>query len=153
MGYFAQAGLGSNETERSQYESWLLDQTQMIWNLFSQKFTRLWETDLKGDQVSPNLQASKNGQAVTWQLRSQYMKRLFDDSIRFAGAEMIRRTLGLAHVADLDTISDPDQKAACEHRNLRTARELLVHHDRYTRIEEVMELALSNRNLRIALSP
>ena len=47
------------------------------------------------------------------------MRRLFEDALGFAGAAMIRRTLGLAHNIDMDTIADPDLRAACERRNLR----------------------------------
>jgi 5-methylthioribose kinase len=32
----------------------------------------------------------------------------FQDSIGFAGCEIIRRTIGLAHVADLDTIENKE---------------------------------------------
>ena len=39
---------------------------------------------------------------------------------------MIRRTLGLAHNIDLETITDPNLRASCERRNLGLARELLA---------------------------
>lgn len=32
------------------------------------------------------------------------LKQAFEDAAGFAGCEMIRRTIGLAHVADLETI-------------------------------------------------
>jgi 5-methylthioribose kinase len=39
---------------------------------------------------------------------------------------MVRRTLGLAHNIDFEAIAAPDLRAACERRNLRLARELVV---------------------------
>ena len=54
------------------------------------------------------------------------MRQLFVDALGFAGAAMIRRTLGLAHNIDLETIEDPDLRAGCERRNLRLARELIA---------------------------
>lgn len=43
-----------------------------------------------------------------------------------AGAFIIRRLLGIAHVADMDSIADADTRAACELRALRFGRHLLV---------------------------
>jgi 5-methylthioribose kinase len=54
------------------------------------------------------------------------MRCLFDDALGFAGAAMIRRTLGLAHNIDMEWIEDPDRRADCERRNLRLARELIT---------------------------
>ena len=51
---------------------------------------------------------------------------LFLDSLGFAGAKMIRRIVGIAHVEDLDSIQDADVRANCERKALRFGRELLV---------------------------
>ena len=48
------------------------------------------------------------------------------NSLAFAGAKMIRRILGLAHVEDLEAIADPERRARCEAKALQLARELLV---------------------------
>jgi 5-methylthioribose kinase len=71
--------------------------------------------------------------------------RLFDDSLRFAASEMIRRILGLAHVADLDDIADPDTRALCEARALRAARELLINHRKYTGIASAIAMMREER--------
>lgn len=42
------------------------------------------------------------------------------------GAEMIRRTIGVAHVADLDGIEDRGQRSLCEFKSLRVGRALLL---------------------------
>ena len=47
-------------------------------------------------------------------------------SLAFAGAKMIRRILGLAHVEDMEAIADSERRAHCEAKALRLARELLV---------------------------
>lgn len=43
-----------------------------------------------------------------------------------AGAFIIRRLVGIAHTADMDSIADADVRAACELRALRFGRHLLV---------------------------
>ena len=54
------------------------------------------------------------------------MKRLFADTLSFAGIKMIRRILGLAHIEDLESIKDPARRAACEKQALTLARELIL---------------------------
>ncbi len=48
--------------------------------------------------------------APVWQLpagaRADFMQGLLRDAVGYCGAEMIRRTIGLAHVADLEEIAD-----------------------------------------------
>jgi len=39
-----------------------------------------------------------------------YMRELFVDSLGFAGAKMIRRIVGIAHVEDLESIANPDTR-------------------------------------------
>jgi 5-methylthioribose kinase len=39
---------------------------------------------------------------------------------------MVRRVVGIAHVADLDSIADPDVRAAAEQRALEFGQRLLV---------------------------
>jgi len=69
------------------------------------------------------------------------MGRLFADSVGFAAAKMIRRILGLAHVADLESIADPDIRAKCETKALRLARDMLVNRNAYKMIDDVTAAA------------
>jgi 5-methylthioribose kinase len=65
------------------------------------------------------------------------MRALFEDALGFAGAAMIRRTLGLAHNIDMEHIADPDLRASCERRNLALARDLVVNAAGYADIRAV----------------
>lgn len=38
------------------------------------------------------------------------LKNAFEEAVGFAGCELIRRTIGLAHVADLDEITPFDKR-------------------------------------------
>ncbi len=142
LGYFSQAGLACNPPE---YEAWLLEQVEQIWSKFERKFCGLWDQHLQGDYLPERLLTGDSGALVINRVRSDYMARLFDDSVRFAASEMIRRILGLAHVADLDDIADPDERALCEARALRAARELLINHRKYTGIMSVLGMVREER--------
>jgi 5-methylthioribose kinase len=54
------------------------------------------------------------------------MRVLFEDTLAFGAAKMIRRIHGLAHVEDLESIADPERRARCEAKALTLARELMV---------------------------
>jgi 5-methylthioribose kinase len=142
LGYFSQVGLAGNPPE---YEAWLLEQVVEIWSGFEGKFSALWDGHLQGDYLPPRLLTEDSRAEVVSRVRRDYLARVFDDSLRFAASEMIRRILGLAHVADMDNIVDPEQRAVCEARALRAARELLVNHGKYTKIMDVVAMVRSER--------
>ncbi len=73
------------------------------------------------------------------------MRVLFEDSLAFAGAKMIRRILGLAHVEDLELIADPERRAHCETKALRLARELLVRPQDFSGVADVAAAARAAR--------
>ncbi len=136
MSVFAQGAV--SDAKARTYEAWILKQIVEIWTEFDRKFSALWETNLTGDHLSKVLATDKK---LLSEVRSRFMRRLFEDSLGFAGTEMIRRILGLAKVADLETIADLKVKAACETKSLRMARELMVNSKTIRDIEGVAELA------------
>ena len=69
--------------------------------------------------------------------RGRYLDALFQDTVGFAAAKMIRRILGLAHNIDLEWIEDADMRAACETRCLRLARDMMVNTVNYRSINDV----------------
>jgi hypothetical protein len=75
----------------------------------------------------------------------RYLANILVDSLGYAGAKMTRRVVGIAHVADLEAITDPDVKAVCERAALRCARRLVLEADKLTSIEDVTAVAESSR--------
>jgi 5-methylthioribose kinase len=142
LAYYSQAGLGCNAPD---YEDWLLQQAEQIWSKFAAKFSALWDTHLAGDYLPARLLTPDSRTHVVHRMRTDYLARLFDDSLGFAASEMIRRILGLAHVADMDAIAEPEARARSEARALYAARELLVNHGKYRSISQVLELVRAQR--------
>jgi 5-methylthioribose kinase len=73
--------------------------------------------------------------------RKRFMRMIFEDSLAFAGAKMIRRVLGLAHTEDLESIADAERRAACESKVLALGRELLIGAKGFSGIADVVEAA------------
>ena len=67
--------------------------------------------------------------------------RLYEDTIGFAAAKMIRRILGLAHNIDFEWMEDPARRARGEFRVLRLARDLMVNAGGYRGVGAVAEAA------------
>jgi 5-methylthioribose kinase len=59
----------------------------------------------------------------------------------FAGVEIHRRILGLAHNADFETIEDEDLRAKCEAKALRFGRHLAVNRHNIHSLDEINTLA------------
>lgn len=126
LAYLAQDGHDPQE-RREGYRAWILDTVEAFWSSFERQFLALWrDTGRQGDAFPPGLHADTASAETLESFRQETMRRLFADTIGFAAAKMIRRILGLAHVEDLESIADPDVRAACETRALRLAREMML---------------------------
>ncbi len=69
------------------------------------------------------------------------MQDIWQDTLGFAGVEMIRRTLSLAHIAENDTIENEELRADCEARGLKLGRQVVVNRSRMNSIAVVNDLA------------
>ena len=141
LAYFSQSGHEAKPDERDAYRDWILQTIEAVWTLFDQRFRALWNKAHAGDTFMPALFAAGPEQAAFTSAQDAYMRRLFVDSLGFGGCKMTRRILGLAHVEDMESIADPDRRAACETRALRLARAMMVEGAGFADIKAVNEAA------------
>jgi 5-methylthioribose kinase len=137
LAYFSQSGHETRIGGRDDYREWILKTVESIWILFDQRFRALWNGAHAGETFAPEFFASAAGPVAFKEAQDAYMRRLFIESLGFAGAKMTRRILGLAHVEDLESIVDPDRRAACEKRALKLARALMVEGEGFADIHAV----------------
>ncbi|WP_459499657.1 S-methyl-5-thioribose kinase [Bacillus sp. C1] len=88
---------------------------EKTWSNFVQTFTKLWVLEGIGPYTK-----EKQWLAII-------LQNIFADAVGFAGCEIIRRTIGLAHVADLDDIEDKNRRIQVKKHALYLGRELLLH--------------------------
>lgn len=119
LSYFAQDGHGPGAAPM---QAWLITQVGRLWDTFAARFAELWRTERTGDAYPVDLY----DEAGSEQALARFLARLEQDALGFAGAKMTRRIVGLAKVADMETIADETVKAACERRALSLARALIV---------------------------
>lgn len=139
LAYFAAPAHGRD----ANYQSWLLQQIDALWQNFVQHFTAQWHARTAaapgGDIYAPRIMTDSPA-LMTDGLNTRLMA-IWQDTIGFAACKMIRRILGLAHVEDLESIPDPAVRAACETNALKLARDMLVNRYRYLQPTTIAELA------------
>ncbi|GGE68861.1 S-methyl-5-thioribose kinase [Priestia taiwanensis] len=102
----------SREEER---QAVLFTHIETTWNVFSDTFSALWH------QHSVDAYTTLD----TW--RIAVLANIFREAVGFAGCEIIRRTIGLAHVADLDGIEDETRRIHAKKQALKLGTALLLH--------------------------
>ncbi len=148
LAFFSQDGHEDAPGARDGYRAWILDQAQTVWRGFAERFLALWRAARAGDAYSAGLFTSEQDRSALEAERQRFMRVLFEDALAFAGAKMIRRILGLAHVEDLETIADPERRAKCEINALTLGRELLLGDRGFSDIGDVAEAAKAIRSPR-----
>ena len=141
MAYHAMSAHIRDEAACARSQNWLLDVTRDTWTSFAAEFRRLWETERTGILYPATLYEGQGDDATSRRACDELLAEIFADLLGFAGIEMHRRILGLAHVAEFDSIEDPDQRAPLEERSLRLGRDLVLERRRIADIETVLGMA------------
>jgi 5-methylthioribose kinase len=118
LSYYSQSA-----TNGKDYSEWILTQINILYNSFFNKFLEIWNENAINEKMV-NIEVLKGDSLTTFQ--NDFMKKIWSDSIGFAGMKMIRRVIGIAHVADLDSIKDDDIRSNCEKRVLALGRKLIL---------------------------
>ncbi|WP_028536410.1 S-methyl-5-thioribose kinase [Paludibacterium yongneupense] len=139
--YFSQPGHETRAGERTDYGEWILAQIDLFWRHFVLRYQQLWREQTEGDAYPVTLFEEADGQRALQDERQRAVAALLDDTLGFAGAEIIRRILGFAHNREFEAIPDPDVRARLERRALQLARRLLLEKERFGSIEAVLAAA------------
>jgi 5-methylthioribose kinase len=126
LAFFAQKNYPENRTS---YRPWILEVIEQFWIGFWGHFSELWQQRPKA--VLFPMKVGKIQEMALERLNEQ----LWADTLGFAGCEVIRRIVGLAHVEDLECIEDPKKRADSEREALEFARKLIVETFKYPSAE------------------
>jgi 5-methylthioribose kinase len=129
LNYSAQEGLHADESERKQYREYLLRSVSEVWITFDTEFRSLWKEHI--DDVIYG----------TPGYLDEFMNKLLQDTAGYAGCKMMRRVIGLAGVADLNTIEDEQVRAKAERVALQIGQALVMERTQIKSITDIVELA------------
>ncbi|MGI5453323.1 S-methyl-5-thioribose kinase [Streptomyces sp. CA-249302] len=96
------------------------DQLRLSWEAFEREFRALWPTRVDTFFDDAYL--------------DRFLRRVWTESLGYAGTEIIRRIIGFAHLTDLTTLPDP---VPASRRALLLGRELIVRRAELTGPQEV----------------
>ncbi len=91
-----------------------LNDLRALWLSFSERFLQLARDETQDSALA------EEGYAA------QFLQVVWHDAVGYCGAELIRRTIGLAHVADLDGIKDDAMRADCQRHALSLGQKLIL---------------------------
>ncbi|MES0028997.1 S-methyl-5-thioribose kinase [Mesorhizobium sp. M0040] len=149
MAFFSQRG-HEQDGSRDAMRDYLLGVTVETWSVFRAEFSHLWRTERTGMLYQKSLFEDQGDRLGAEQALDYMLHSIWTDLLGFAGVEVHRRILGLAHNADFETIADPDLRARCEAKALKFGRHLAVNRRQIHSIDEVNRLAaLIERESRI----
>ncbi|MER9129924.1 S-methyl-5-thioribose kinase [Mesorhizobium sp. M0768] len=149
MAFFSQRG-HEQDGSRDAMRGYLLGVTVETWSVFRAEFSHLWRTGRTGMLYQKSLFEDQGDRLGAEQALDHMLQSIWTDLLGFAGVEVHRRILGLAHNADFETIADPDLRARCEAKALKFGRHLAVNRRQIHSIDEVNRLAaLIERESRI----
>jgi 5-methylthioribose kinase len=134
INYCAHEGQTLDRKERLQYHDYLLNLVQEIWTIFEEEFRTLWKEKAREPY------ASMKG------YEDDYLLRLLQDTLGFAGCKMIRRVIGLAHVPDLESIDDPKLRAKGERLALAIGQQLVLKRENVRKISDLTSLVRNVKN-------
>ncbi|MDQ0058886.1 S-methyl-5-thioribose kinase [Paenibacillus harenae] len=132
LDYAGQEHWMSDEAMREDFRQYLITSIIEIWNQFESKFRTLWN-----EQGVDRLANSAAG------YQDYYMKRLLQDAVGFAGCKMVRRVVGLAHVADIDRIPDDATREKAQRLALAIGTSLIRGNRQTQTIEQAIDTALT----------
>ncbi|MEH2922673.1 S-methyl-5-thioribose kinase [Samsonia erythrinae] len=91
-----------------------LDDIRTLWQTFSTRFLALSERESRDPALA------ESGYAAL------FLQQVWRDAVGYCGTELIRRTIGLAHVADLDGIQEAEARLACQRHAISLGRTLVL---------------------------
>ena len=103
-----------------------LTDIQELWNTFAERFQAL------ANEKTRDAALGAPGYA------SAFLKKVWHDAIGFCGTELIRRSVGLSHVADIDTIQDKAMRHECLRHAITLGKALIVIAERIDSAEELV---------------
>ncbi|MEF3309015.1 S-methyl-5-thioribose kinase [Paenibacillus sp. GYB004] len=130
LNFAGQEGWSPDAASRAEYREYLLTTVKDTWTTFEREFRSLWN-DRSVDRISN-----------TPGFQDIYVEQLLRDTIGYAGCKMVRRIVGLAHVADIDKIEDAAAKERAQRLALAIGKALIKHHRSAASIDEVLDIAV-----------
>lgn len=123
LNYCAQPGHFGPRDAAAHREQRLQD-IRELWLTFAERFTALARTKTR------DVALGYPGYV------ERFLKHVWQDAIGYCGTELVRRTVGMSHVADLDTIEEHETRIACIGHAIELGKFLIVIADQIDNVDQ-----------------
>ncbi|WP_088102368.1 S-methyl-5-thioribose kinase [Halalkalibacter urbisdiaboli] len=128
LNFVAQAGHIEDENELTTFRSYLLSVIEETWTVFESEFKILWENEsVEVFHKVPNYV-------------DDVLATIWEDALGFAGCKMIRRIIGLAHVADIDSIVSDSARLSAQQTAIKMGRALIVKRTKLKTLNDLLNI-------------
>ncbi|WP_105172152.1 S-methyl-5-thioribose kinase [Pseudoalteromonas sp. T1lg24] len=131
LNYCSQNARISEIPKRRQMQTYLLTTIQQVINEFAES----WLSLAKEQTRDLSLQAPGYAE--------YFVNQIIKDALGFAGTELVRRTIGLAHVSDIDGIEDDAARLQVQQQTLILGEQLILHAETAHDKESAFNLIIS----------
>ncbi|WP_226534486.1 S-methyl-5-thioribose kinase [Fictibacillus halophilus] len=127
LNHLSQNAHAKEPFHRESVQSFLLQTIEKTWETYTETFKELWH----GKSSDPFTKIEG--------VLESFLQNTFQEVIGFAGCEVIRRTIGLAHVADLDSIEQKDIELFYKKKALELGSYLIKNQRKFTSITQLKD--------------
>ena len=123
------------QDNNSRYSNFILDTINSVWRQFNEKFLRLWNET----EESALLTKGFSNDEILQTYQEQYMQRLLQESIGFAGCKIIRRQFGIAGVEDIRGIEDDALREKANRLALEVGERFIKQYHTVKTVDDIMK--------------
>jgi 5-methylthioribose kinase len=136
LNYTAQEAHIKNKKDRDAFQAYLFETMDTTWETFENEFRRLSKEESNDLSLKDPL------------FVDQFLLQVKQDALGFAGCKVLRRVIGLASVADLESIADPELRAQSERMALYIGRQLLLQRNLWSTADSLSTNIIASLNQR-----
>jgi 5-methylthioribose kinase len=140
LNYLSHFAHTKDKEKRQQYQEYLLETVQAIWQKFSTKFDTTWENNNRGDLVPPKYWDYPTGQKDFAEYRQRYIHKILQETAGHGGVKFLRRMLGIVSVWDISSIENDQERAAIEAAALRIGQRWILERRQVTSINDLIDI-------------
>ncbi|PLS16443.1 S-methyl-5-thioribose kinase [Bacillus sp. M6-12] len=111
-----------------EYREDIYSHVQQAWETFQDHYTILWNED------------NQDPFAGTEGYLEFILNKSFQDALGFAGCELIRRSIGLSHVKDLDGVEDNGRRISAKKKAIELGKKLMTGRKHLINIDDALQL-------------
>ncbi|MFK7893641.1 MAG: S-methyl-5-thioribose kinase [Granulosicoccus sp.] len=137
MAFISQSAHRSADALRG-YEAWILDTVTETVDHFNLEFSQLWHTERRGILYPESVFESQ--QHSSDPALQGLLSSVWQDALGFAGIEMHRRTMSLAHNADFESIEDVSVRARLEAINIMAGEQIIMGRENIVTVHALIDL-------------